>query len=486
MKQVLAILWKDARRSRAPLAIATALTAALAILTPHYEPFYAHNAASVNRAIDILQLLLPLVWWAVVAHIVHGEPLAGDRQFWLTRPYSRWRLFGAKLLFCAVFLLGPFLLSDIAILAATGFSPLPLFPKLVLRQLVVGGTLLIPPFLVAALTRSMRQFILTLLGCGVAFTLLIPIVGSQPGNYVFDRLAGHSGPQAWLDDHGFVLWCAVTLGFLVWLYTARRVAIARTVVIVAAALFLGSAALPPRAFVPAPPTPDRHPEIGVVFAPQRHVTTRAYPTKMQVDFPVELTGRARDLLDWQLGIITITPADGPAWTSRWNYAVASARTGTEDAIELYFDAADYDRLSRGPVRVDAVLGVTLYDLVETVPVRQRDEWTVVPGVGKVQLCHEPASWTYLWWRTPLDYPAEKLVYRLYGPDRGTPIHHGSDFGHLSSQLLHIGPIVSAADPAMLSSGIGATSAEIDVERETDFIRRDLTIPSVRLSDFVVK
>jgi hypothetical protein len=102
------------------------------------------------------------------------------------------------------------------------------------------------------------------------------------------------------------------------------------------------------------------------------------------------------------------------------------------------------------------------------------------------LCHEPASWTYLWWRTPLDYPAEKLVYRLYGPDRGTPIHHGSDSGHLSSQLLHIGPIVSAAEPAMLSSGIGATSAEIDVERETDFIRRDLTIPSVRLSDFVVK
>jgi hypothetical protein len=30
------------------------------------------------------------------------------------------------------------------------------------------------------------------------------------------------------------------------------------------------------------------------------------------------------------------------------------------------------------------------------------------------------------------------------------------------------------------------SAEIDVERETDFVRRDLTIPSVRLSDFVVK
>jgi hypothetical protein len=482
MKQVLAILWKDARRSRAPLAIATALTAALAILTPHYEPFYAHNAASVNRAIDILQLLLPLVWWAVVAHIVHGEPLAGDRQFWLTRPYSRWRLFGAKLLFCAAFLLVPFLISDLVIVAATGFSPVKLFPALVQRQFVLGGALLIPAFLVAAMTRSMRQFILTLLGLGIAFTLLIPIVGSQPGNYVLDRLAGHSGLQSWLDDHGFIVWCAVTLGFLVWLYAARRVPIARAIAIAGAALFLGSNAIPSRAFVPPPPA-ARHPEVAPVFAAQRRVTTRGYPTKTQIDLPIELTGRARDLLDWQLGFITITPAEGPAWTSRWNYAVASARNDNDDAIELYLDPPDYERLSRGPVRVDAILGVTLYDLVETVPVRHMDEWTVVPGIGRVQLHGDPA-WTYCWWRTPLDYPAEKLVYRPYYG--ATPLPHSSSSGHDTAQLFTFSPVTSWTVPPTMGHSAHASAIDIDVERETDFLRRDLTIPSVRLSDYLVK
>jgi len=484
MKQVLAILWKDARRSRALLAVSIAYTAALALLTPRYVPMYGHDAqSSLNRAIDILQFLLPLVWWAVVAHVVHGEPLAGDRQFWLTRPYSRWSLLGAKLLFCAAFLLGPFLLSDLAIVAATGFSPATLFPAVLRRQLIFGGGLLVPGCALAALTRSMRQFILTLLALAIVFVLLIPIVSRQPGNYVFDRLAGPTGLQASVGDHGFLLWCAVTAGFLVWLYASRRVPIVRAVAIVAGALFLGSAALPPRAFVPAPAT-ARHPEIAVVFAPQRRVTTRAYPNQMQIDLPVDLTGRARDLLDWQLGLITITPAEGQAWTARWNYNVAFARTENEEAIELYLDAPDFERLNRGPVRVEAILGVTVYDLVETVKVRRGYQWTDVPGIGKVQLVNDSASWSYLWWLTPLDYPSGKLVCRAYGSSQ---LSHSSWGGHVVSQPLHISPVTSWAQSLVLAPGSAPPIAvDIDVERETDFIRRDLTIPSVRLSDFVVK
>jgi ABC-type transport system involved in multi-copper enzyme maturation permease subunit len=478
MKQVLAILQKDVRRSRAPLAISLALTTALAIVTPRYVPMYTHDSQSLNRAIDILQMLLPLIWWAVVAHVVYGEPLAGDRQFWLTRPYSRWRLFAAKLLFCAAFLLGPFLVADLAIVAAMRFSPMTLFPQLVQRQLALGGTILIPAFVLAALTRSMRQFILTLLGSGVAFTLLIPIVGTQPGNAVLNHLQPASRLQAWFDQWSFTLWCAVTLGFLLWMYAARRVAIARAVVAGVAVLAFASIAMPSRAFVPVPSTP-RHPEIEVAFAPQRRVTARGYPSKTQIDLPVDLTGRARDLLDWQLGMITITPADGPAWTSRWNYSVASARNEHEEAIELYFDPTDYDRLSRGPVRVDAILGVTVYDLVKTVPVRHMYEWIDVPGIGKVQLTDAPGSMTYFWWRTPLAYPAEKLVYRLPGA------RHSWSGGDVA-QPFHISPVVSWGSPIALAQGTPALPAEIDVERETDFIRRELTIPSVRLSDFVVK
>jgi hypothetical protein len=479
MKQVLAILQKDVRRSRAPLAVATGLTAVLAILTPRYEPFYDHGVRSLDHALDVLQILLPFVWWAAVAHVVQGEPLAGDRQFWLTRPYSRLHLLGAKLLFCAAFLLGPFLLADLAIVAAMGFSPAALFPRLLLRQLTLGGALLVPAFIAAALTRSMRQFILFVLACGVALTVLIPLVARQPGNFVLNRLAPSSPVEVWFDHWFFALWCAVTLSFLVWLYGVRRVGIARGVALGATALLFASTALPSRTPVPAPPAPGRHPEIAAVFVPENGPIKPRDAGKTQVELPIGFTGRARDLLDWQLGTITVTPADGIPWQSNWDLMAANGRSDVADAIEINLNSADYERLTRGPVRIDAVLGVTVYDRIETVAIPRMDEWTTVPGIGKVQL-HQ----IYLWWRTPFGYPPEKLVYRPPGTGQRW---HASSFGHFTSQLFNFSPIASWVAPLDLTPGFAVPqSLEIDVERETDFIRRELTIPSVRLSDFVVK
>ena len=44
-----------------------------------------------NRSVawSMVQLMLPLAWWILIARVVYGEILPGDRQFWITRPY-RW------------------------------------------------------------------------------------------------------------------------------------------------------------------------------------------------------------------------------------------------------------------------------------------------------------------------------------------------------------------------------------------------------------
>jgi hypothetical protein len=484
MKQLLAIFCKDARRSRTHIAIVAALTALLAVLTPRYEPMFTSHTADLNRAIDILQFLLPVTWWAAIAHVVHAEPLAGDRAYWFTRPYSRFTLFGAKLLFCAAFILAPFLLSDCAIVYAEGFSPVALFRGLLSRQAVAGAVLLMPALIVAALTRSMRQFVLALLGVAVALILLVPLAAHQ-GNYAIDALAARSSPvQAWFERWGFALWCAVTAGLLLWIYASRRIAIARGLVIGGAALVFLSSLSTSRAVTRLAPIADRHREIAVAFAPQRG-TAGIPPTdagKVQIDLPVEFSGRDRDLLDWAVVQTSITtPAGGAPWKGPWS---AMARTEPAGAIELHLDAVDYDRLRRGPVRIGVVLGVTLYERTESVRVARAGGWMAVPGVGAVSLRND-SPWSYLLWRMPFRYAAERLVYRFYGPDPAAPFHTQSSNGHPISDLFHISPIVQWIVMVNPPKPRVVRSATIDVEREIDFLRRDLVIPDVRLSDWVV-
>src|SRR5687768_13366660 len=47
----------------------------------------------------LLGNLLPLAWCHLVMLMVHQEPLVGDRQFWVTRPYSWRSLIAAKAMF---------------------------------------------------------------------------------------------------------------------------------------------------------------------------------------------------------------------------------------------------------------------------------------------------------------------------------------------------------------------------------------------------
>jgi hypothetical protein len=121
MRQAIHIFKKDARHLRWPIALLMAWLAARAALSPLYSPFY--NGWGWNRTLDSLDFLLPVVWWFLLAAAIHNESLVGDRQFWVTRPYSWRSLAAAKGLFLVVFILLPTLVCDSVILAIAGFSP---------------------------------------------------------------------------------------------------------------------------------------------------------------------------------------------------------------------------------------------------------------------------------------------------------------------------------------------------------------------------
>jgi hypothetical protein len=182
MRNALLILRKDARH-----------------LWPRTLVFVA--LAAVNAGLDIAMPRNPmeagaemfcgaLVWLAaafVVVSVVHQDSLTGDRQFWVTRPYSWRSLLLAKFLFVLLFLNLPMLLAQSAALAANGLSPLRYAPQLLLRQLGFVVSVAVPCAALAAVTADMVQVVLAALaGFAALYAALLELSRLLPfSNDVF-------------------------------------------------------------------------------------------------------------------------------------------------------------------------------------------------------------------------------------------------------------------------------------------------------------
>ena len=87
-------------------------------------------------------LLLPVALFLLVVSVVQEESLVGSDHFWLTRPYSRRRLFLEKLLFVLVWAVLPMLLHDVVLVRYFGFSLSSAFGLLLWKTAQFGMFLL--------------------------------------------------------------------------------------------------------------------------------------------------------------------------------------------------------------------------------------------------------------------------------------------------------------------------------------------------------
>src|SRR5262249_18509836 len=106
------------------------------------------------------ELVLEAIGAYVIARVVHAEPLPGDRQFWLTRPYNRLSLVGAKLMFIAALVCGPICLAHIAMLVGGGFSIGPNLAGLVWSQVLIFFAGALPVAALAAVVPGTLVFVL--------------------------------------------------------------------------------------------------------------------------------------------------------------------------------------------------------------------------------------------------------------------------------------------------------------------------------------
>lgn len=142
MRQALHIFLKDIHHLRLEIYLVLALAATLAW----------------QNADQWTQILFALAAAYLIARSIQDEPIPGDRQFWITRPY-RWKsLLAAKALFIVVFVNVPSLLAQIYLLSRAGFPLGHNAGSLVWSQLLDLSVVWLPIAALAALTSSLFSF----------------------------------------------------------------------------------------------------------------------------------------------------------------------------------------------------------------------------------------------------------------------------------------------------------------------------------------
>ena len=160
-RKIAALGRKDLRHAWPQLLVALPL---LFIFATHdLEPLTRHKSVLVASLWQLLFVATPLAIWSLVATTIQSEPLIGDRQYWLTRPFTWYHLAAAKLAVIALCINLPLFLFQAIALGSNGLSLLSYFPALLWRQVFFSALVLLPAVAMAAITRTQGQFALLIL-----------------------------------------------------------------------------------------------------------------------------------------------------------------------------------------------------------------------------------------------------------------------------------------------------------------------------------
>jgi hypothetical protein len=470
MRQAIHIFRKDARHCWPYIAAVMALTAVNAWRSVHEAPTGTH----------ILDVLIPFLtvwtWWLAAGSAVHGESLAGDRRFWITRPYSGMSLLAAKLLFLVAFLAVPVLFSDCVVLAASGFNPFLLIPGLLLRQCDFLAFLALP-FVMAAFTRVTREFLVALIlfwaACYAATFLLGP------------RVLGSLAEST----HGDAPWLLCAAGFLLvaWHYASRRTGAFKAITItlgVLAPIVMASSIMIAGGTIPSPTRSDdaRYRSIAIRFAPDPdhpNPVDAASRTKGLIGIPVTFAGWPSHLLVGQLAQASVLDRGRVAWSCT-GYLDRSVTTGPDGRALVLFVADMLAPAGATAAAVDLRLSLDLhiFEPQEGATLVPGDGWTYLSGFGSIRLSEGPAS--TLLFRTALTTPRPEWRYSL-----GDPSLYPVDGEWSGAAAFANSPMLFQTSPVNSYRGTATTAGPVvfTAKRQVAVVHRELLIRQIHLADF---
>jgi hypothetical protein len=402
-------------------------------------------------------------------------------------------------LFCVVFLSAPLLVHDVLVLSAEGFAPAQMVPGLLWRHCCLATILMLPPFVLAALTKNMRQFVLAALGVIIATITFSSADYQELLRNLLD--AGQSRAMAWMKEWSFeILFVIGAVALLLWLYARRRAERVRALAIGACLMWFAwsawtSRAIPPSVWEKPVAADTRYPEMSVAFDPARgrfDGWSGGPPNRVEMDIPIELRGGNRELLTMQLAALDLQSEHGDHMPAVRNYRPQMREFVDADWIQLFLDQKVFERFNRGPVSFRAMFGVTVYEETTRIQWPAAGDWQNAAGLGKVRIIGNALGAAGLWWRAPVRSPSLRFVCSVHIPDPGYTSHRAEWAPRYPfvSDYIHVSPVVSFAAPFLYPHAPrgplpGDATADLILERPVALVRRDLMIENIRLQDYVV-
>lgn len=231
MSQALHIFKKDVRHLRFEIAIAIAVAGLFAFIETKHALWPVDIVNSATPTVYLALLLLPVAWWMLIGRVIHDEALPGDRQFWITRPYSWRSLLSAKLLFILTFINLPMLIAQAVIVHAYGFSLVSEFPGLLWSQVLLTIVFVLPVLAMSALTDGFVQLIAGILApCVIALALAGLSFNFKPQLILIGFAGVSSNGHEWVRSYLiFLIIIAAASAILFWQYSRRRTTVARSI-----------------------------------------------------------------------------------------------------------------------------------------------------------------------------------------------------------------------------------------------------------------
>jgi hypothetical protein len=453
---------------------------------------------ATNRiaAWTLVMILLPLAWWTLIARVIHDEALPGDSQFWTTRPYSWKSLLGAKVLFIVAFISLPMLLADGVIVRAYGLPLGAELPGLLWSQVLLAIVFVLPIAALSAVTTGFVQLIFAILTpCVIA--LCVAIVAPEV------VLGGFFGGSDWVKTYYvFLLMSVAASGILVWQYSMRRTAAARSLAVAAGILaVLGMTLIPWSAAF----------RIQSWFSKQRvdqslvHVDfdsgnrwlTRAVivegGARVRVELPLTITGLPAGMIAKPEGFsVDLQAPDGAMWQADQLPLTIASKMGQKFSVEATVDGAFYRRVKDEPLKVRGSLYMTLFGNRQTVRVPFGDRSVRVPRVGVCSASGGPNRPTYfLICSSAFRFPPVLVSYRFIesAKEAGQDVWSSTEprrpisYSPFPAEL-GISPV--SQDFTFSTVHVPLAEATVDTVEPLAHVRRNFEIDNLRLGDFEVR
>ncbi len=387
MNLVLHIFRKDTRHLYPEILLTLALTTAFASTAPAQWKagiFYMNAGGIVSSlAPPLLRILLPIAWLVLIARLIHDESLVGDRQFWITRPYTWPVLLASKLLFLLVFLYLPFLLMQLFLLHHAGLDIPAALPDLVRYDLRLTAIFFIPFLVIAAVTSTFARVALSALAA-LLYLAAVAVFGA----HLLDKRMLAPG----IETLCAILFCAALAAILLLQYATRRTRISRALLLGLPILLLLIVLL-----APAKPLIEHTytalsgsftPTLALDRDPLREEPGSGPPLLFEsyrlLSLPLQQAGIFPGLRFKTQGIaVTIYAPDGFHWSSPFfknSGTDLSAETGNP-AINLLIPAPVFDRIRDLPVDLHLQIAVLVYATDPPVTASASSPSFAAPGGG---------------------------------------------------------------------------------------------------------